>query len=710
MTQQVSPFLESKYGWAFGETGWNTGMDENLLKFSFMFSGVVDEVVNSLPGAVSGKSVFLTSDNRFYFSVGTVWYSSPCPKWFKFTIKSTGQVYQFDGTSIQVIDSPTQLDSRIDAVEFTVSQLGTAAFEDVGYFATQSALDVVAAQSNAYTEQLANSLSSEAGSSLVGHGVTTVSAALDQVTPGIAGAVGDGIVDDTSAIFNLLVNSTAGGKVLFGEGLTYKLTGQLPVDYPLHIDLNGSTLEFVFDATLANGCGFAVQSDNVTIENGTIRVTGSTPGLASSAHVPIYGGREATGKGWENLVFRNLRLSTQGNGGIVFMGENRNVTVENIEIEDSPGIRLGVAFEWGGTPEVGTGHPHNITIRNIKAGSFTYPGEPSVNYTCVIWLSSVFNVTVENIVADKVPTVVNVFTGDKGNLYAPTAYKDIIGTSINVNNVTCNSVNGYGVRVYGKGTDSPTPLKQSVKLTNLTLFADPASLNTHMGVLLEFCDGVILENFLLDGFYYGIVTGADVHNLTVESGDVTNCALNGARVGSTGFPTINPVFKNVRFYSNNTQMTSSINTASAILLTDTRDATIEACHFGKEGVTETQVYSVYVTPASRRPKLNGNHTYALAAGGVAYVIGDSQGDTVVLASGENNTVEAGLLYQGGAPIFQINSFGVKSFTANLIPTMGTYSRGDRVYFDSPSASGYIGAVCVTAGAPGTWKNFGAIVT
>jgi len=42
------------------------------------------------------------------------------------------------------------------------------------------------------------------------------------------------------------------------------------------------------------------------------------------------------------------------------------------------------------------------------------------------------------------------------------------------------------------------------------------------------------------------------------------------------------------------------------------------------------------------------------------------------------------------------------------PTSGTYDRGDIVWNTSPSASGKIGWVCITAGSPGTWKAFGAI--
>src|SRR5574341_713435 len=45
---------------------------------------------------------------------------------------------------------------------------------------------------------------------------------------------------------------------------------------------------------------------------------------------------------------------------------------------------------------------------------------------------------------------------------------------------------------------------------------------------------------------------------------------------------------------------------------------------------------------------------------------------------------------------------------NAAPTVDTWRVGDIVYFHTPVAAGNIGAVCVTAGTPGTWKTFGAI--
>jgi hypothetical protein len=42
------------------------------------------------------------------------------------------------------------------------------------------------------------------------------------------------------------------------------------------------------------------------------------------------------------------------------------------------------------------------------------------------------------------------------------------------------------------------------------------------------------------------------------------------------------------------------------------------------------------------------------------------------------------------------------------PATGTWAVGDKVYDTTPSASGTMGWVCITAGSPGTWKTFGAI--
>lgn len=110
MAQRTSPFLEAAYGWNFGESGWNGGMDENMLKFSFMFDKNIDSIVSSLPPAVSGQAHYLTTDNRIYYAVGTNFHSSPVPKWCIITERATGKTWQFDGSSLVEFNSTSDVD------------------------------------------------------------------------------------------------------------------------------------------------------------------------------------------------------------------------------------------------------------------------------------------------------------------------------------------------------------------------------------------------------------------------------------------------------------------------------------------------------------------------------------------------------------------------------------------------------------------------
>lgn len=100
MPQQTSPFLSAAYGWALGESNWNLGMDENLLKFSYMFDRNIDGVVTSLPAPVNGEAYFNTTDNRIYYVVNGVFSSTPTPKWFIVTLRPTGEMYQYNGTTL----------------------------------------------------------------------------------------------------------------------------------------------------------------------------------------------------------------------------------------------------------------------------------------------------------------------------------------------------------------------------------------------------------------------------------------------------------------------------------------------------------------------------------------------------------------------------------------------------------------------------------
>jgi len=223
MAQQLSPWLEGAYGWNFGEGGWNTGMDQNLLKFSFMFDRNIDGIVNSLPAAVSGQAYYLTTDSRLYFAVGNTYFSTPVPKWFILALRTTGQSFQFNGSTLVQVDTPAQIDSRIDAVELTVSSLGTAAFRPEGFFASNANLDVASAEASAYTDALRSDLAAPDGAKLVG--------GLSFISPIMFGAVGDDVADDTAALNSMYVEAVATGAAIVDfTGNTYRYTSNIVVN------------------------------------------------------------------------------------------------------------------------------------------------------------------------------------------------------------------------------------------------------------------------------------------------------------------------------------------------------------------------------------------------------------------------------------------------------------------------------------------------
>lgn len=180
MAQQTSPFIEGKFGWGLGESGWNYGMDENLLKFSYLFDKNVNGIVSSLPAAVNGNAYFLTTDNRIYYAVNGIYYSTPIPKWFEFTLKTTGAKYQFDGTTPVIIDSPAEIDSRLDGVDTSIVNINS----DI----TTINSNITTTNTNLqnYKNDVANASDSLKGAALVGYSGGTVASKFTSLDSALA--------------------------------------------------------------------------------------------------------------------------------------------------------------------------------------------------------------------------------------------------------------------------------------------------------------------------------------------------------------------------------------------------------------------------------------------------------------------------------------------------------------------------------------------
>lgn len=121
MTQQTSPFVDAAWGWSLGESGWDLGMNDSLLKYSYLHDKNIDGIVASLPAPVNGQAYFNTTDNRVYYVAGGVFYSSPVPKWFEFTIRSTSVKWQFNGTTLVLKPADPADSAYTDALKADVA-------------------------------------------------------------------------------------------------------------------------------------------------------------------------------------------------------------------------------------------------------------------------------------------------------------------------------------------------------------------------------------------------------------------------------------------------------------------------------------------------------------------------------------------------------------------------------------------------------------
>ena len=213
MVQKISPFVETNYGWDFGESGWNSGMDENLIKHSFLLDKNIDGVVSSLPlTPTDGSAYFLETDSRIYLRVGGSWYSTPTPKNATLFLKNATGSYVFNGTSLEPSRTLKDISDSVDGISATISSLGSAAYQDSNDFATEADIDIAVAQSQNYTDSLRTDLSDSAP----GKGTALVFGATRRVSDLTALAATDPSYGTVEVSYR--VDNFGGGTFIFKTG------------------------------------------------------------------------------------------------------------------------------------------------------------------------------------------------------------------------------------------------------------------------------------------------------------------------------------------------------------------------------------------------------------------------------------------------------------------------------------------------------------
>lgn len=294
MPQRTSPFVEGKYGWDFGEDSWNLGMDQNILKFSYLFDRNVDSITDNLPPPINGQAHYLTTDNRLYFVVEGAYLSSPTPKWFIVALKSTGQLYQFNGESLVEVKNASEIEADLGAIELALSSLGSAAYQDESYFAKVTELDVAEANAANYTDALRQELGEAAGAGLIGYDADqeyqegTLGATLRNmsitINPKMFGYIGDGSPADAASFKSAAEYASANSLPFSAQGLHIVVKSALSIAPTGAVDwsLNETVFEFQLPSDVPVGLQVSLQPGHKH------RVSGSASfNFAGKAHTGV---------------------------------------------------------------------------------------------------------------------------------------------------------------------------------------------------------------------------------------------------------------------------------------------------------------------------------------------------------------------------------------------------------------------------------------
>ncbi len=701
MSQQLSPWIEGAYGWDFGESGWNSGMDTNLIKFSFLFDRNVDSVVASLPSAVNGQAHYLTTDNRLYFAVGTTYFSTVVPKWFTVVVRSDGSTWQYNGVSLVQVENTTQLSTRLDAVEVVISTLGTAAFENVETFATFNQLSVLEGQTQAYTDTLRSDLANDSdqalGAALVGRSTVSVD--------GIANLPALGIVSSLYSVASYYEGGIDGGLLYKYDPLVAKSThdGGVVISPTVPWDgLRASVDNFLTGVgeTDPSGFGcFVAATDVLTPENYGADGTGDETTIFEKL-LNAYPARPALEIYIKNVhtVTRQLYVTRPhhiyGNG----RGTSKIISSALTLTAPAP-LSCGLlvvssdALSTSGGP---------ITLPAVYVGTSGLRAhieklsvESSGNVGIIRGVTANAQCTLDTLLVSSFPSDgISVLASATGTLDGGSYFGNANGTVIQ----NCSSAFNGGRGYYQKGTDANAcMLNRNVAFSNTgSGFLDDSLLgNTH----------VMCETDGNGAGYDWTAQPRPTYFACYAEGNQGGLEWNGpisSRVSIFSYQGIQP--KAGLAYLGG--MTGGSMRAGAEL----RYADTDQIAFDKgAGATPSTYMGVSKDGIEYRARAADASTFRLTGSystnytSFGFGFGPSIHFPPVSVAG--NVIAGRPFFPSGA------SFGTDSAitgSGTAAPVSGTYSRGAIQLNSTPSAGGFIGWVCVTSGTPGTWKTFGVI--
>lgn len=511
-------------------------------------------------------------------------------------------------------------------------------------------------------------------------------------------AVGNGIADDTAAIQAAINEAVANqGVVVFPTG-TYKLTDTLTITGTCALVTDGASTGVILQQTVASKMFFTITASNVSISD--LRLTHTAnPGLyfisaigtvsayrinilinrcVFSHSYPNYSGNFIEFIFVDNATVTNCKFSggsyAFGSSGIYMLSCKNSIILRNTFLSYlSIGIML---MRINGTSLATYPACENITI--------------SQNYFQNIALMCISMWTVSNIYIS-------------GNTFKTTG-----GADPSTNNTYAT------IKARASVDPSNVPLPNYYLTITENYIDNISSAPAWIGAVFL---SRTYDSILSDNIFYGnglgpqfvgseLVMGNVFLESTCANINVVGCTFirpNIAGVALGGISTSPPFDTNTSIIANNVFI--DVNIGTGIGVTSKATAIL---HLGTSAVSVSG-------NVLRRGSLASAGLYINSYG--YYNIGFSEtysgsGAFVHMASNDFTLAQDEPIktYTGTAIVlYYTEPTGDRVFKGfSSAPMSGTWQQGDKVLIASPTAGGYIGYVCTTAGTPGTWKGYGAI--
>ncbi len=273
----------------------------------------------------------------------------------------------------------------------------------------------------------------------------------------------DGVILDVSKYFHYVrqeedlqdLIDNYKGVLVFNGGYTYDKQIDIKDDTKI-LGMKGNLITFNVSGTengfMLRGNNFYIKGINAvinsvgTVEHGGQNCVFCSGDYASDSYQTYRGGLI------EDCYFYK-EGANKGRGNVIaFFGGSNNHKVRNVRLDGGDGILCHWAGNFDPTnphtsPATVSYHPNNIEIENV-----VYEGE-----TQAIYISSGYNIKVNNVKGKDCTSMVQIFCGDYANKIAQYEQKGVL-SGIRISNIFGQNISANTVEINGRGKREQDPI------------------------------------------------------------------------------------------------------------------------------------------------------------------------------------------------------------------------------------------------------------